>query len=69
MRIIFSSITAIDCLMTICYVHDQSDFSDAVLRDQVANCLMFVFPGMTIALQDIALGDGKQGHKITAVRY
>lgn len=54
--------------MSIMYVHDEADFSDIELRNKVAEIMMSFLPGVMSSLRDVAMGDEKQGHKVTSVR-
>ncbi|GLV45261.1 Telo2 interacting protein 1 [Carabus blaptoides fortunei] len=58
---------AIECLMTMSYVHDKADFTDVVFRKQVSDCTMFFLPGITSCMRKVALDDEKQGHRITSL--
>ncbi|KAJ9575488.1 hypothetical protein L9F63_007646 [Diploptera punctata] len=60
-------ISAIECLMILAYVHDDSDKDDIVLRHQAGDVIMFFLPGIVSTLQKIATGDEKQGHQITVI--
>ncbi|XP_068084493.1 TELO2-interacting protein 1 homolog isoform X2 [Anabrus simplex] len=56
---------AISFIMTIAQVHDGSKVISSGLRHQVAEMLMFVLPGILTGLHKVAIGDDKQGHRVT----
>jgi len=53
--------------MALCHINDEIDKSDIIIRDQVANTIMAFFPGIISGLQEIAMGNEVQNHKITMV--
>ncbi|XP_043265023.1 TELO2-interacting protein 1 homolog isoform X1 [Colletes gigas] len=56
---------AIEAVMALCQVDDESDRSDIILQDQIADGIMLFLPGIVSGLQEIALGSEIQGHKLT----
>ncbi|XP_055385110.1 uncharacterized protein LOC129614501 [Condylostylus longicornis] len=50
-------ISAIICLQSLFYVHNEADFNDIVLRDQVANATFYFLPKIIAVLAEIALND------------
>ncbi|XP_078041858.1 telo2 interacting protein 1 isoform X2 [Augochlora pura] len=56
---------AVETVMALCQVDDQSDRSDIILQDQVAEIIMLFLPGIASGLQEIAIGSEIQGHKLT----
>ncbi|XP_063909733.1 TELO2-interacting protein 1 homolog isoform X2 [Zophobas morio] len=60
-------IAAINCIMAIAHVLDDHDFSDLVMRDQIAEVFLFFLPGVASQLKSIALIDEKYGHKVPSV--
>jgi len=53
--------------MALCCIDDETDKSDVIMQDQVANTIMAFFPGIVSGLQEIAMGGEVQNHKITVV--
>lgn len=53
--------------MTLCQVDDESNKYDAILQNQVADIIMLFLPGIVSGLQEIAVGNETQGHKLTKV--
>ncbi|XP_046603137.1 TELO2-interacting protein 1 homolog [Neodiprion virginianus] len=57
-------LAAIETIITLSLVHNNSDTIDAVLRAQAANLIMLLSPGIITGLQETAQGSEIQGHKI-----
>ena len=53
--------------MAIAHVLEDHDFSDLVMRDQIAEVFLFFLPGVASQLKSIALIDEKYGHKVPSV--
>lgn len=53
--------------MALCQVDDESNRFDIILQDQVADIIMLFLPGIVSGLQEIAMGNETQGHKLTMV--
>lgn len=53
--------------MALCKIDDETDRSDIILQDQVADVIMLFLPGVVSGLQEIAIGNEVQGHKLTMV--
>lgn len=53
--------------MALCRIDDETDKSDIIMQDQVANTIMAFFPGIVSGLQEIAMGGEVQNHKVTVV--
>lgn len=49
------------------YVHDKADFSDNIVRNQVANQSFIFLPKIASTLHKIALGDEKQSIAMSCV--
>ncbi|KAG5320074.1 TTI1 protein, partial [Acromyrmex heyeri] len=62
-------LAGLDAVMALCHIDDEMDKSDIIIQDQVANTVMTFFPGIIGGLQEIAMGDEIQNHKITMVIY
>lgn len=60
-------LAAVNCLMSIMQVHDEADFTDVVLRDQIANVIFLFLPKILSTLLDVAKGESKQGTIIISV--
>ncbi|XP_062556981.1 TELO2-interacting protein 1 homolog [Armigeres subalbatus] len=58
-------VQAVECIMATLQIHDQFDFSDKVLRCQVAELLFIVLPKLLVALVSVVNGDEKQGKILT----
>ncbi|XP_076655997.1 telo2 interacting protein 1 isoform X2 [Halictus rubicundus] len=56
---------AVETVMALCQVDDETDRSDIILQDQVAEIIMLFLPGIASGLQEIAIGGEIQGHKLT----
>ncbi|XP_050331335.1 uncharacterized protein LOC126760036 [Bactrocera neohumeralis] len=63
-------IASIVCLMTIFYVHDEAEFTDVVLRNQVADTIFIFLPKIVTVLLKTSLADEKLGEtlKATAIK-
>ncbi|KAH8354218.1 hypothetical protein KR084_003612 [Drosophila pseudotakahashii] len=59
--------TAIQCLMLVFYVHDDSDHADVVLRSQVANTIFIFLPKVLIVLFKTSMKDDKVGETIKSM--
>lgn len=60
-------LVSIKCLMAVFYVHEESDESDIILRDQISNQVFVMLPKIVATLQNIITGDEKQGQLIISV--
>lgn len=58
-----------ECIMCAAKVESRELDHDVELRKNIADIFMFLFPGLTIKLKNIAVGDFKLGHKIIAVSF
>ncbi|XP_076287602.1 telo2 interacting protein 1 isoform X2 [Lasioglossum baleicum] len=58
---------AVETVMALSQVDDESDRSDIILQDQVADVIMLFLPGIASGLQEIAIGGEIQGHKLTTL--
>ncbi|XP_012144590.2 telo2 interacting protein 1 [Megachile rotundata] len=58
---------AVETVMALCKVDDETDKSDIVLQDQIADVIMLFLPGIVSGLQEIAMGNEIQGHKLTMI--
>ncbi|XP_043802016.1 TELO2-interacting protein 1 homolog [Apis laboriosa] len=56
---------AIETVMTLCQVDDESNKCDVILQNQVADIIMLFLPGIICGLQEIVIGNETQGHKLT----
>ncbi|KXJ77559.1 hypothetical protein RP20_CCG007224 [Aedes albopictus] len=56
---------AVECILAAMQIHDEIDFSDKVLRCQVAELLFIVLPKLLVALVSVVNGDEKQGKALT----
>ncbi|XP_076226643.1 telo2 interacting protein 1 isoform X2 [Nomia melanderi] len=56
---------AVETIMALCQVDDETDRSDIILQDQIAEVIMLFLPGIASGLQEIAMGSEIQGHKLT----
>lgn len=56
-----------NCIMTITHVLDDDEFSDLVMRNQIAQVFLFFLPGMANKLKSVALLDEKYGHKVPKI--
>lgn len=65
--IFFNRIAAINCLLSSMQIHDEADFSDVVLRSQIADVVFAISPGIFAKLSRVPVGDPKQGHTVIAV--
>lgn len=54
--------------MALCQVDNETDRSDIILQDQIAEVIMLFLPGIASGLQEIAMGNEIQGHKLTMVK-
>ncbi|XP_012155048.1 uncharacterized protein LOC101451495 [Ceratitis capitata] len=63
-------ISSLECLMIIFYVHDEAEFTDVVLRNQVANTVFIYIPKIVTILIKTSLADEKLGEtlKSTAIK-
>nr|XP_014092507.2 uncharacterized protein LOC106619061 [Bactrocera oleae] len=63
-------IASLVCLMTIFYVHDEAEFTDVVLRNQVADTIFIFLPKIVTVLLKTSLADEKLGEtlKATAIK-
>ncbi|XP_017057625.1 uncharacterized protein LOC108098931 [Drosophila ficusphila] len=59
--------SAIQCLMVVFYVHDESDHVDVVLRSQVANTIFIFLPKVLIVLFKTSLKDDKVGETLKSM--
>ncbi|XP_034660104.1 uncharacterized protein LOC117896141 [Drosophila subobscura] len=59
--------SALQCLMVLFYVHNESDRSDVVLRSQVANTIFIFLPKVLIVLFKTSLKDEKVGETIKSM--
>jgi len=59
--------TAIECLLVVFYVHDDSDQADVVLRSQVADTIFIFLPKVLIVLFKTSMKDDKVGETIKSV--
>ncbi|PSN37088.1 hypothetical protein C0J52_21168 [Blattella germanica] len=55
--------TAIECVKTLTYVHNDAILDDD-LRHQVGDVIMFFLPGIVSTLQRLATEDENQGHQV-----
>ncbi|XP_032676301.1 TELO2-interacting protein 1 homolog isoform X2 [Odontomachus brunneus] len=53
--------------MALCYVHNEVNKSDIVLREQVADTIMTFLPGIIGGLQEIIMEGEIQNHKVTVM--
>lgn len=53
--------------MTIFYVHDEAEFTDVVLRNQVADTIFIFLPKIVTVLLKTSLADEKLGETLKAV--
>ncbi|XP_001358594.3 TELO2-interacting protein 1 homolog [Drosophila pseudoobscura] len=58
---------ALQCLMVLFYVHNESDRCDVVLRSQVANTIFIFLPKVLIVLFKASLKDEKVGETIKSM--
>lgn len=58
---------AVECILATMQIHDQFDFSDKVLRCQVAELLFIVLPKLLVALISVVNGDEKQGKAVIRI--
>lgn len=58
---------SIKCIMSLMCVHDEADFEDIVLRNQIADVVFILLPKLVTTLIQIATGDETQGHALIAV--
>nr|XP_033325327.1 TELO2-interacting protein 1 homolog isoform X1 [Megalopta genalis] len=56
---------AVETVMALCQVDDQSDRYDIILQDQVAEIIMLFLPGIASGLLEIVIGSEIQGHRLT----
>ncbi|CAD6992746.1 unnamed protein product [Ceratitis capitata] len=65
-----NGISSLECLMIIFYVHDEAEFTDVVLRNQVANTVFIYIPKIVTILIKTSLADEKLGEtlKSTAIK-
>ncbi|XP_067626325.1 TELO2-interacting protein 1 homolog isoform X2 [Eurosta solidaginis] len=54
-------IGSLECLMTVFYVHDEAEFTDVVLRYQVADTIFIFLPKIVTVLLKTSLADEKLG--------
>lgn len=60
-------LAGLNAVMALCHIDDKIDSSDIVIQNEVANTIMAFFPGIVNGLQEIAMGNEVQNHKITMV--
>lgn len=60
-------LAGLNAVMALCHIDDKIDTSDIVIQNEVANTIMAFFPGIVNGLQEIAMGNEVQNHKITMV--
>ncbi|XP_071865673.1 telo2 interacting protein 1 [Bombus fervidus] len=60
-------LNAVETVMALCQVDDESNRFDIILQDQVADIIMLFLPGIVSGLQEIAMGSETQGHKLTMI--
>nr|CAI5820378.1 unnamed protein product [Callosobruchus analis] len=60
-------IAAIECVMAMARVLEDTHFADVVMRHQISELFMFFLPGVAIGLQKVILVDEKVGHKVPLV--
>ncbi|KAK1135126.1 hypothetical protein K0M31_007897 [Melipona bicolor] len=58
---------AVETIMALCQISDESNQFDPVWHDQVADIIMLFLPGVVSGLQEIATGNETQGHKLTMI--
>ncbi|KOX73245.1 TELO2-interacting protein 1 like protein [Melipona quadrifasciata] len=58
---------AVETIMALCQISDESNQFDPVWHDQVADIIMLFLPGIVSGLQEIATGNETQGHKLTMI--
>lgn len=61
-------IAAMECVMSLARILDDSEFADIVVRKNVAQVFQFFLPGLASGFKQIALEDEKVGHKIPQVK-
>lgn len=61
-------IAALEAIMAMMQVHDDSILVDIVLKAQVADVVALLLPGVTTGLLDVALNMDIQSHKVTLVK-
>lgn len=64
---ISNSIAAINCILSVLYVHDDANFSDIALRHPIADLVFFMLPKIVYTCRNVAIGDEKQGETIIIV--
>lgn len=62
-------LSAIKCILSIFWVHDEADFTDIVLRARVADVLFVIIPKVLSTLSAVAIGDETQGETIVKVKW
>jgi hypothetical protein len=55
--------------MALCHIDDEINVSDIVIQDQIADTVMVFLPGIVGGLQEIAMQNEVQNHKVTIVIY
>lgn len=60
---------AINCIMAVGRVLNDSDLSDRVLASHCADTFMFFLPGLSSTLMAVALEDQRVGHKLITVKH
>ncbi|KAK9303011.1 hypothetical protein QLX08_005183 [Tetragonisca angustula] len=58
---------AVETVMTLCQISDESNRFDPTWHDQVADIIMLFLPGIVSGLQEIATGSDTQGYKLTMI--
>lgn len=53
--------------MTVFYVHDEAEFTDVVLRNQVADIIFIFLPKIVTVLLKTCLADDKLGETLKSV--
>lgn len=61
-------LSAIKCILSIFWVHDEADHTDIVLRARIADALFLIIPKVLSTLCDVAIGDETQGETIIQVK-
>lgn len=57
----------INCILALVHIHDEADFTDVVLRDQIAGIVFILLPKIVVTLRNVALGDEKHGQTLITV--
>ncbi|XP_036323693.1 uncharacterized protein LOC118737353 [Rhagoletis pomonella] len=58
---------SLECLMTVFYVHDEAEFTDVVLRNQVADTTFIFLPKIVTVLLKTCLADDKLGETLKSI--